>query len=308
MANAGFQYEKDLVAYLSPLGYAKDEVAGADDSKPDITLKKGDVTAGCEVKLDEKAAFGSATFQFDYSQISLGERGKPWVIPQEPSGTAKYYMSEAARGNMLGVVNRLWWSDNFKMNQPYVPHKVKPTNQQDYTTWYNASPDKARRDGFSNRQKYEEDAANLPGFKEVPLSKQTLIEEEGLSDEWIEVKETGGKTGFRVPGNAQIIRNYYKSKESWYIQIGNKGLYHMGGDDPLKIVTAYNCPEFNPGTVEFRIRVQSKGGDDYSIQYALYIGGLVSSPVSLPKNNGTGIHYSGLIPDSAQPINLSFLN
>ena len=129
MANAGFEYERDLVAYLSPLGYSTEEVAGANDSKPDITLKKGDVTAGCEVKLTEKAAFGSATFQFDYSQISLGERGEPWVIPQESLGTAKYYMSEAARGNMLTAVNRLWWSDNFKMNQPYVPHKVKPKNQ-----------------------------------------------------------------------------------------------------------------------------------------------------------------------------------
>ena len=296
MANAGFEYERDLVAYLSPLGYSTEEVAGADDSKPDITLKKGDVTAGCEVKLTEKAAFGSATFQFDYSQISLGERGNPWVIPQEPSGTAKYYMSEAARGNMLTAVNRLWWSDNFKMNQPYVPHKVKPKNQQAYKTWYDASPDKDRRDKLSNKQKYEEDAANLPGFKEIPLSKQTLIEEEGLSDEWIEVKETGGKSGFRVPGRAQIIRDYYTSKESWYIQIGNKGLYHMGDDDPLGIVTKYNCLLFDPSKVEFRIRVQSKGGDDYSIQYALYVDGLRSSPLSLPMNNGTGSNYAGIIP------------
>ena len=295
MANAGFEYERDLVAYLSPLGYSTEEVAGADDSKPDITLKKGDVTAGCEVKLTEKAAFGSATFQFDYSQISLGERGNPWVIPQEPSGTAKYYMSEAARGNMLTAVNRLWWSDNFKMNQPYVPHKVKPKNQQAYKTWYDASSDKDRRDKLSNKQKYEEDAANLPGFKEIPLSKQTLIEEEGLSDEWIEVKETGGKSGFRVPGRAQIIRDYYKSKKSWYIQIGNKGLYHMGGDDPLNI-KGKRCLLFDPSKVEFRIRVQSKGGDDYSIQYALYVDGLRSSPLSLPNNRGTGSNYAGIIP------------
>jgi len=176
--NAGLLYESDLVAYLSPLGYSTEEVAGANDSIPDITLKKGDVTAGCEVKLTEKAAFGSAVFQFDYSQIALGARGNPWVIPQEPSRTAKYYMSEDARTTLLPQVQKLWWTDNIITGQHYVPHGVKAVSPTAKDAWLKASPVGNHYKTITYPNNYNEDAQNLKGFKVVSEGKETLWEED----------------------------------------------------------------------------------------------------------------------------------
>ena len=313
MANAGLLYERDLFNDLNGKGFIPSgtTVAGADDSRPDITIQNSAGTqAGVEVKLDPSAAFGSAVFQFDYSQIALGASGRPWVIPQETSGTAKWYMSQDARRTMLPQVQRIWWTDNVVNGQRYVPHGVKAVDTTAKNTWLNASPVGNHYKTITFPNNYNEDAQNLPGFKVVPEGQATLWEED-LDGEWTEVSPTSGKTGFRVPASAQVIRDYYKSKDSWYIQIGtgssgNNGLYHMGGEDPWNIVTRYNCPLFNPSTVEYRVRVAEKGGS-YSIQYALYIGGLSTSPLSLPINQGTGMSYSGLVSNSERPLNLPFL-
>ena len=308
MANAGILYEQHLFNYLNGGGYIPSgtTVAGAKDSIPDITIQNKatpPVQAGVEVKLDPKAAFGSAVFQFDYSQIALGARGNPWVIPQEPSGTAKWYMSQDARTTLLPQVQKLWWTDNIITGQHYVPHGVKAVSPTAKDAWLKASPVGNHYKTITYPNNYNEDAQNLKGFKVVSEGKETLWEED-LGDEWTEVKTTSGKTGFRVPASAQVIRNYYISKSSWYIQIGsdssgNNGLYHMGDKDPLDL-GRYGCPLFNPSTVEYRVRVAEKSGR-YSIQYALYIGGLSTSPLSLPINQGTGNNYSRLVPNSVRP-------
>ena len=218
-------------------------------------------------------------------------------------------MSEDARTTMLPQVQKLWWTANVVNGQHYVPHGVKAVSTTAKDAWLNASPVGNHYKTITFPNNYNEDAQNLPGFKVVPEGQATLWEED-LGGEWTEVKPTSGKTGFRVPASAQVIRDYYKSKSSWYIQIGtgssgNNGLYHMGGEDPLDIVTR-GCPLFNPNKVEYRVRVAEKGGS-YSIQYALYIGGLSTSPLSLPINQGTGNNYSGLVSGSERPPNLPFL-
>jgi hypothetical protein len=56
-----------------------------------------------------------------------------------------------------------------------------------------------------------------------------------------------------IPGNA--VSNYYNSKKTYYIQIGQSGLYYMGSD-PAKI----GCPQFTLG-LKLRIRLKRGGSN-----------------------------------------------
>ena len=70
MADAGFQYEKDLIERLKAANYipaGKDAPAGSDDSIPDITIQNGSgIESGVEVKLQESAAFNLSIKSFSY--------------------------------------------------------------------------------------------------------------------------------------------------------------------------------------------------------------------------------------------------
>ena len=58
-----------------------------------------------------------------------------------------------------------------------------------------------------------------------------------------------------VPSDA--IAKYYASKNTYYIQIGTRGLYYMGAD-----VAGIGCRPFNPQT---RLRIRLKRGGSYPI-------------------------------------------
>jgi hypothetical protein len=75
------------------------------------------------------------------------------------------------------------------------------------------------------------------------------------------------------------ISNYYIRKKSYYVQIGNKGLFWFGGPDPLNLKNI--LPKYNPIEAQFRIRVQYKTSTNYRYAYELYGKGLQKSPYSL---------------------------
>jgi hypothetical protein len=78
------------------------------------------------------------------------------------------------------------------------------------------------------------------------------------------------------------IADYYTSKGSYYIQIGGKGLYWFGGEDPLNI--SNNLKLFAPSETFIRVRVQPKGSGKYNFSYGLYAKGLSASNEDLDRN------------------------
>lgn len=278
MAKAGFQYEIDLLNRLSALNLVpadKRDPAGADDSVPDITIMNmNGAQSGVEVKLNEGAAYGSGTLGFDYSAIAEGGRGTsdPWfVIDVNPQGED---IKEAQR--MIGAmakavdleekVNDNWYWNN-KVKPKYIPFQI-----------YKGA-DLRRRAGYT----LNETAANQ---KEKDLKRLPD------SGKWKPTKN--------IPCAPRNIIDYYTAKKSYYIQIGDRGLYWFGKDDPLGL--ARKAPKFAPREAYFRVRVQSKGGQTYRFAFELYVKGLTRSGISLGNARGTGANYTGL-----ETADLSFL-
>jgi hypothetical protein len=97
---------------------------------------------------------------------------------------------------------------------------------------------------------------------------------------------------FRVNCSKDDIANYYASKGSHYIQIGEKGLYWLGKSDPLNISKLIS--NFNPTKTFIRVRVQDKGSGKYNFSYGLYCKNLQKSSFDLEKNtNPSWLGYSG---------------
>ena len=272
--NAGLLYERDLFNDLQSKGFIPvgSRVAGADDSIPDITIQNSAGTqAGVEIKLQVGAAFGSQVLHFDYGQVARqGNASTPWYIPTVAPGTTNALMAQFARDvNMIDTVNANWWTNNIVNGQHYVP--------------YGASDERG------GRALYESTAPPRPTRN---AGAQYVSDRDNLS----------GGSGFWVDIPAATIRDYYTSKDSYYMQIGQgQGLYWMGVSDPLNIQR--QIPLFNPGRSRFRVRVQPKGGTTYSIQFAIYIQQLGRSDLTLGNNVGTGTNYTGITPSP----NLSFL-
>ena len=75
----------NVIKKLLPFGFIPEgfeDPAGSDDSQPDITIRnsKG-IKAGVEVKLEEGAAFGSGTLQFDVTAVLVTGKD-PWYIAE----------------------------------------------------------------------------------------------------------------------------------------------------------------------------------------------------------------------------------
>jgi hypothetical protein len=116
----------------------------------------------------------------------------------------------------------------------------------------------------------EEEKYNpLPNILKIPKSKRGKRDAEALSD-------------IRIKCKSSDIIDYYTSKGSHYIQVGDKGLYWFGKEDPLNI--ASNLDTFAPTETYLRVRVQPKGGEKYNFSYGLYIKGLSSTSQDLMRN------------------------
>lgn len=86
----------------------------------------------------------------------------------------------------------------------------------------------------------------------------------------------------KVRCSERDIIDYYTSKGSNYIQIGKKGLYWFGKEDPLNI--SNKIPLFLPQETLIRVRVQPKGSGRYNFSYGLYIRNISASKEDLDKN------------------------
>jgi hypothetical protein len=76
-----------------------------------------------------------------------------------------------------------------------------------------------------------------------------------------------------------FVKNNYKDKGNKYIQIGNKGLFHLGDD-----ICNFGVPKFEPGKIKLRLRCKrrgSKGCIPTSLTMSAWITSLDNSPYSL---------------------------
>jgi hypothetical protein len=77
-----------------------------------------------------------------------------------------------------------------------------------------------------------------------------FIEKDITHIEWIEFKKTGYWKDCYVDIGSETIRNLYREKGCYYIQISNKGVYHLGED-----ICNWNVPMFDISQ-EMRIRIK----------------------------------------------------
>jgi len=275
MADAGFQYEKDLIERLKAANYipaGKDAPAGSDDSIPDITIQNGSgVESGVEVKLQESAAFGSGSLGFDYTAVTVTNKDPWYILEVNPQGEeikeAQRMISAMAKAvDLVGEVNSYWYYNN-RVSPKYIPYKI------------DKGVELFKRAGLVIKENAQ---------KQYDTDKKKLQE----SAKW---------PGGHLSCPASNIVNYYTAKKSYYMQIGDRGLYVLGTNDPLGL-RAKGAPSFNPRESYFRVRVQPKGGTAYRFAFELYCKGLPKSSISLGDALGSGKSYRGVAPS-----NLGFL-
>jgi hypothetical protein len=73
--------------------------------------------------------------------------------------------------------------------------------------------------------------------------------------EWLKIKsDTNDFKDIYVTIDSNTIKNLYKEKNCKYIQISDKGLYHLGND-----ICQFNIPEFDcPQTLRIRTKIHSR--------------------------------------------------
>lgn len=258
MSKAGFKYETDIINKLKPFGYIPEgyeNPAGADDSQPDITIRnsKG-VKAGVEVKLEEGAAFGSGTLQFDVTAVLVTNKD-PWYIAEVDQAGNELKESQdliakmAKQVNLVAKVNQEW----YKKNNKYVPYQID-----------------------QGTKLYKRYGVKLP-------SKMIMFEtdQKNLKDVFI-------------PCPASNIIDYYTKKDCHYVQIGNKGLYWFGKKDPLGISQKIGKFAPSESRFRIRFQPKGSRGGSYRFAFELYCKGLTASPFTLGKNLGTGGSYRGV--------------
>lgn len=140
-AQQGFQYEANVVKFLAPHGLCLNETAGASSDKPDLTLKKGKKTAGCELKITAASA-GSLVLKH--------EQGK-WRFNDTSNDPEKDFLKSIA--NDVKLFNRI------KKEWTELPLKRSPP------------PPTAAIGKMTKEQIYKRDLSVFPDLKgEVPAS------------------------------------------------------------------------------------------------------------------------------------------
>jgi hypothetical protein len=99
---------------------------------------------------------------------------------------------------------------------------------------------------------FEELISNIQLFNgNIPL----FMIKDITHEEWINIKKQTNDyndTYINCPNN--IIQNLYKEKGCYYIQISNKGLYHLGND-----ICNFNVPEFiHDQQLRIRTKIHTK--------------------------------------------------
>jgi hypothetical protein len=78
----------------------------------------------------------------------------------------------------------------------------------------------------------------------------------------------------RIP--ATNMEDYYNKKKTYYLNIGSHGFFLMGGTDPNKLNARLKKAGMKPiprfgtsATLDYRARVQAKGGGTYQFTFEL---------------------------------------
>lgn len=135
--------------------------------------------------------------------------------------------------------------------------------------------DKVNKQWYLDNDKYypfylEEEKKNpMKNITRIPRDKRGKQDLEALSE-------------IKIRCDYRDIVKYYTSKGSHYIQIGGKGLYWFGDEDPLNISSKLKL--FAPQETFIRVRVQPKGSGKYNFSYGLYTKGLSPSTSDLDRD------------------------
>jgi hypothetical protein len=104
-----------------------------------------------------------------------------------------------------------------------------------------------------------------------------------------DLEDFEGGTGFRLGSGvrvAEVVEDYYVSKNTYYMQIKGKGLYLMGGNDKFNLADEGKpIPGFAASCANSNLRVRIKSNQPskgtYSFLIALKIGSLTKSSYDL---------------------------
>ncbi len=135
--------------------------------------------------------------------------------------------------------------------------------------------DKVNKEWYLDNDKYyplyleESSPSPMRNITRIPRDKRGKQDLEALSE-------------LKIKCGRGDIADYYTSKGSHYIQIGGKGLFWFGKEDPLNISNRIKL--FHPEETFIRVRVQPKGSGKYNFSYGLYTKGLSSSMEDLDRD------------------------
>lgn len=110
-AQQGFEYEKNAINFLTPLGLSDGKFAGASHDRPDIMLTVRGEHAGCELKISPTAG-GSLVIKA-YAQSS-----PHWRFGEiEHDETEKKFLADLAKSSgVLNEINRKWQTPIFNIS------------------------------------------------------------------------------------------------------------------------------------------------------------------------------------------------
>jgi len=118
---------------------------------------------------------------------------------------------------------------------------------------------------------------NIPCFPYKSREEFDEWEREFIKEKKIQGEKTTKDYRWKITEN--IVKKNYFDKGNNYIQIGTKGLYHLGED-----ICNFGVPEFNPKDIELRLRCKrrgSKGCIPNSLTLSAWVKNLEASPYSL---------------------------
>ena len=109
-AQQGFEYEKNAINFLTPLGLSDGKFAGASHDRPDIMLVVRGKQAGCELKISPTAggslvikAYANSTPHWRFGEIEHDE-------------TEKQFLADLAKvSGVLNEINRKWQTPIFNI-------------------------------------------------------------------------------------------------------------------------------------------------------------------------------------------------
>ena len=215
MAQRGFEYERNIVNYLKPLGIVPQSFnpAGARHDQPDVLVQYDGKEAGVEIKISE-ASFGSLVLKYYLEERHNGKN--PWKWGETEGSEEKQFIEST--GNSLRVL------ENLHRQWKRVPFLI-----EDRQTLFTGKTGK------------------FPGLRQ-----RLATDQRNFRDKY-----------FSVPNNT--ISRYYNLKNTYYINLGNKGFFLLGNSDPLglnNVLRSKNMPLIpnwdNSHSGTLRCRVQSK--------------------------------------------------